>query len=131
MTISDDWNYAKVRLRKYWFNRNYMNVHYGGSLFSMTDGFYMLMIMQKMGKRYIVWDKRASIKFIKPGRKDVFAKFQLSDKEIEDFTQQLVDIPKLEIEKVVQVIDSDGLLISEVTKIVHISKKTGPAKISG
>ncbi len=119
--ISDDWGYVKVRLRKYWFNRNYVNVHYGGSLFSMTDPFYMLMIMQKLGKAYIVWDKTAEIKFIKPGRKDVYAEFRVSDQQISDYKQQLLTQDKIEPEFEIEIIDIEDNLISKVVKKLHIS----------
>ena len=36
--------------------------------FSMTDPFYMLMLMRILGRDYIVWDKSASIDFVAPGR---------------------------------------------------------------
>lgn len=48
-------------------NRNYVGTHFGGSLFAMTDPFYMLMLIQNLGPRYVVWDKRSSIRFRKPG----------------------------------------------------------------
>lgn len=121
--VSDDWTYAKVRLRKYWFNRNFVNTHYGGSLFSMTDSFYMLLLLHLMGKDYIVWDKKAEIKFIKPGREDVFAEFRVSPEQVADFKQQLETADKVEPLFEVEVIDSDGLLISKVWKTLYIARK--------
>ncbi len=123
MEIADDWTYAKVRLRKYWFNRNFVNTHYGGSLFSMTDSFYMLLLLQLMGKDYIVWDKKAEIKFIKPGRKDVFAEFSVSHEQIAEFKQQLKTADKVEPLFEVDVIDTDGVLISKVWKTLYIANK--------
>jgi hypothetical protein len=40
--ISRDWRKIVTQLRLYGLNRNYMGTHFGGSLFSMTDPFYML-----------------------------------------------------------------------------------------
>ena len=40
-------------------NRNYVGTHFGGSLYSMIDPFFMLILMNKLGKGYIVWDKKA------------------------------------------------------------------------
>ena len=49
-------------------NRNYVGTHFGGSLFAMTDPFYMLMMMRNLGPDYIVWDKhRGSISGVPPG----------------------------------------------------------------
>lgn len=123
LTISNDWTYTKVRLRKYWFNRNYVNTHYGGSLFSMTDPFYMLMVMQKMGKGYIIWDKKAEIKFIKAVKQDVFAEFKISQETIEDFKTQLETEEKIEPVFEVDVLDADGLLVAKVWKTLYLRKK--------
>src|SRR6266508_3226810 len=59
------------------WNRNFVGTHYGGSLYSMVDPFYMLMLIQNLGSEYIVWDKAATIRFRKPGRGTVRAKFRL------------------------------------------------------
>jgi len=123
LNISEDWSYAKVRLRKHWYNRNYVNTHYGGSLFSMTDPFYMLLFLHKMGRDYLVWDKKAEIKFIKPGRKDVFAEFKISEQDLEKVKQQLQHQDKVEPVFEIDIIDSDGILIAKVWKTIHISKK--------
>jgi len=39
LTLSKDYRYAMVRLRMGIFNRNIVGVHFGGSLFAMTDLF--------------------------------------------------------------------------------------------
>jgi hypothetical protein len=39
---------------------------YGGSLYSMTDPFYMPMLISNLGSDYVVWDKAAHIRFRKP-----------------------------------------------------------------
>ena len=57
-----------VEMKLRFWNRNYVGTHYGGSLYSMTDPFYMLMLMNNLGRDYIVWDKAASIRFRKPGK---------------------------------------------------------------
>ncbi|GAA4358617.1 DUF4442 domain-containing protein [Kangiella marina] len=123
LQLADDWSYAKVRLRKYWFNRNYVNTHYGGSLFSMTDPFYMLLLLHEMGRDYVVWDKKSEIKFIKPGRKDVFAEFHVTQEQVNELKQQLLNADKIQPVFEVDIKDEDGLLIAKVWKTIHISKK--------
>ena len=54
--IAPDWSEVRVELRQGLLNRNYVGTHYGGSLFSMTDPFYALMLMHLLGSRYLVWD---------------------------------------------------------------------------
>src|ERR1700677_3114560 len=66
---------VEMRLRRW--NRNYVGVHFGGSLFAMTDPFYMIMLATNLGREYVVWDKAASIRYRKPGNGTVRAEFRL------------------------------------------------------
>ncbi|MGA2643619.1 MAG: DUF4442 domain-containing protein [Candidatus Sulfotelmatobacter sp.] len=70
----------KLRL----WNANHVGTHFGGSLFAMTNAFYMLMLMANLGREYIVRDKAATIRYRKPGKGTVRAQFRLSDSQIED-----------------------------------------------
>src|SRR4051812_22273637 len=78
--MAPDYHRIDVSMKLRFWNRNYVNTHYGGSLYSMTDPFYMLMLMQILGRDYIIWDKSASIRFKKPGMGKVRAVFELSPK---------------------------------------------------
>ena len=75
--IADDFHEIRVALRQKWFNKNIVGSHFGGSLYAMVDPFYMIMLMNILGKDYIVWDKFASIDFIAPGKGTVTATFSL------------------------------------------------------
>ena len=52
--ISPDFREIIVQMKMTWYNRNYVNTHFGGSLYSMTDPFFMLMLMQILGKEDIL-----------------------------------------------------------------------------
>jgi acyl-coenzyme A thioesterase PaaI-like protein len=73
-SLADDWSHARVVLKERLLNRNYVGTHFGGSLFAMTDPFYMLMLMHRLGKGYRVWDRAASIDFLSPGRGTLIAR---------------------------------------------------------
>ncbi len=77
--LSADWRHARVALRMRPWNRNYIGTHFGGSLFAMTDPFWMIMVKESLGGDYYVWDKAAEIDFVKPGRGKVEAEFHLDD----------------------------------------------------
>lgn len=64
-------------------NKNIVGTQFGGSLYSMTDPFFMVLLMQKLGDAYVVWDKAASIDFVKAGHGTVSATFHIDDNEIE------------------------------------------------
>ena len=76
---SPDLRSLDVEMRLTRANRNYMGVHFGGSLFSMTDPFYMIMLTKALGPGYVVWDKAATIRFRRPGTSTVHAHFELSE----------------------------------------------------
>lgn len=80
--LSSDFRRATVRLRHGLLNRNYFGTHYGGSLFSMTDPFYAILLLHNLPRGYMVWDKASSIEFKVPGRGDVFARFALRDEQV-------------------------------------------------
>ena len=72
--VTPDFREVEVKMKLKWYNKNYVGSHYGGSMFSMTDPFYMLMLIQILGKDYMVWDKSACIEFLKPGKTELCAK---------------------------------------------------------
>src|SRR5262249_37782788 len=82
--LAEDWSHARVVLKAGLLNRNYVGTHFGGSLFAMTDPFYMLMLLHRLGKGYLVWDRAASIDYLSPGRGTVSADFLLEDRVVED-----------------------------------------------
>lgn len=72
--LAPDWKEIDVEMKLHWWNANYVGTHYRGSLYFMTDPFFMLMLIENLGKDYVVWDKSASIRFKKPGRGTVSAR---------------------------------------------------------
>jgi len=89
----------------------------------MTDPFFMLMLIKNLGKDYIVWDKSASIRFKKPGRGTVSAKFRLSEQQIHEIKQALKTQEKIERVFRVEVMDESGSVIAEVEKLLHVRRK--------
>jgi len=112
-----------VEMKLRWWNRNFVGTHYGGSLYSMTDPFYMLMLIKNLGPDYIVWDKAASIRFRKPGKGKVRAEFRLTDHQLDEIRERLKSEPKYEPTFTVEVKDASGDVVTEVQKVLHIRKK--------
>ena len=121
--IAPDMKVIDVEMKLRFWNANYVGTHFGGSLFAMTDPFYMLMVMANLGCEYIVWDKAASIRYRKPGKGTVRAEFRLSDNQIEDIREKLKTLPKYEPVFTVEVKDEAGVVIAEVEKVLHVRKK--------
>ena len=121
--LAPGWKEVDVVMKLRWWNANYVGTHYGGSLYSMTDPFFMVMLIENLGKDYIVWDKSATIRFKKPGRGTVFAEFRLTDPQIQEIKQALTTEKKIERVFTVEVKDKSGTVIAEVEKLLHIRKK--------
>lgn len=124
-----DMRSAEVEMRMHFWNRNYVGTHYGGSLYSMTDPFYMLMLMEDLGRDYIVWDKAATIRFRKPGKGTVRAEFRLTQEQLDDIRSTLVSQEKYEPTFLVEVKDSTGTVVAEVQKVIHIRRKPTPGPV--
>ena len=121
--VSDDLREIDVDMKQHWWNMNYVGTHYGGSLYSMTDPFYMLMLLHNLGRDYIVWDKAASIRFRKPGKGRVRAQFRLTAAQLDDFRAQLETQEKIEPVMIVQVLDEQDEVVAEVEKLLYIRRK--------
>ncbi len=80
---SGDSREVQLRLRRNIWTYNYVGTIFGGSLFAASDPFYMLMLLQILDKQFVVWDKAASIRFRKPGRSTLYARYVLTDELID------------------------------------------------
>ena len=121
--ITADFREVDVEMRLRFWNANYVGTHYGGSLYSMADPFYMLMLIQNLGPNYIVWDKAASIRFRKPGRGRVTAEFRITGEQVEEIRRTLENQAKVEPVYVVEIKDESGDVVAEVQKTLHVRKK--------
>lgn len=122
--MANDYHKIIVSMKLKFWNKNYVNTHYGGSLYSMTDPFYMLMLMQILGRDYIVWDKSASIRFKKPGMGKVTAVFELTPEQIESYKKELANNDKIEPQLTVTICNEAGETVAIVEKVLHIKKKS-------
>ena len=125
--LQPDWKEIDVEMKLRGWNRNYVGTHYGGSLYSMTDPFFMLMLIENLGSDYIVWDKAASIRFRRPGKGLVSAKFRLSDDQIQEIREALENQEKIDRTFAVEVTDESGVVIAEVQKQIQVRRKRAPA----
>lgn len=123
--VSDDFRTVSVEMPLRFYNRNYVGTHFGGSLYSMCDPFYMLMLINILGPDYIVWDKAASIRFKKPGKGLVRATFHIPEERIAEIRAAADTQGKVEPQFQVQITDNDGNVIAEVDKLLYVRRKNG------
>jgi acyl-coenzyme A thioesterase PaaI-like protein len=123
LELSDDFRTARVRLRLGRLNRNYVGTHFGGSLFSMTDPFWMLLVMHNLGGGHLVWDRAAEVEFVSPGRGDVFAEFRLTEERLAEIRELTAGGEKALVWFDTEVVAADGTLVARVRKQLYVRQK--------
>ena len=121
--ISSDFREVRVSMGLKWYNRNYVRTQFGGSLYSMTDPFYMLMLMENLGRDYVVWDKTAHIEFISPGQGTVHAEFKIDEDMLNTIREHTAAGEKYLPNYQVDVRDDRGTLVARVDKTLYIRRK--------
>lgn len=121
--IGADFRSARVELRMRPWNRNYVGTHFGGSLFAMTDPFWMLMVLHALGGGYIVWDQAATIEFEKPGRGLVHAEFALDDATLDELRAAAAGGDKVLRWFDAPVRDASGDVVAMVRKQLYVRRK--------
>ncbi|KYG72115.1 acyl-coenzyme A thioesterase PaaI-like protein [Roseivirga ehrenbergii] len=123
--LSDDFMKAEVQMKLRWWNKNLVGVHFGGSLASMCDPFYMLLLMNTLGRDYIVWDKAASIRFKRPGKGTVKCVFELNEPLLAQIKEEVTALGKKDYYFDLTVTDEEGNVVCEVHKTIYVRKKEG------
>ncbi len=113
----------KVQLKLTRLNLNAVGTHFGGSLYAMCDPWFMLIMMQHLGREYVVWDKAATIQFVKPGRGTVTATFHIPPETIEAIRAQADAGEKLEPVFTADVVGEQGEVVAKVEKRLYVRKR--------
>lgn len=122
--ISKDYKKVTMVLKKRPWNVNYFGTQYGGGIFSMTDGVHMLMLVRNLPKKYRIWDKSASIEYLKRGKTTLTAEFVITDQDIEFIEREMAEKSALDWVATVDVFDANGQTIAQVTRTLSIKLKS-------
>ena len=114
-----------VQLKSKWFNQSAAFAIFGGSLYTMTEPFYMLLFLGHIGNDHIVWDKSGLITFTSPARKTINVTFEITPAQIKDIVERCEDGAPILKTFNVDLIDTSGKLVAQVEKVVYIRKKQG------
>ncbi|MGN2249604.1 DUF4442 domain-containing protein [Frateuria edaphi] len=123
LELGRDWTHARVVLRLRPWNRNYVRSQFGGNLFAMTDPFWMLLAMHRLGSDYYVWDKAGAIDFVTPGREDVYATFYLSDAMVDELRTAAATGDKVLRWFETEVATASGEVVARVRKQLYVRLK--------
>lgn len=126
--IAHDWCEVRVRLPLSLRTRNYVGTIFGGSMYGAVDPVYMLMLIQALGPEYVVWDKAASIRFRRPGRTTLHARFVIPPAELDEIRDRLARERSVDRVYTVDLVDAEGVVHATVEKTLYIRRKDAPAK---
>jgi acyl-coenzyme A thioesterase PaaI-like protein len=122
-SVSADLSVLEVEMKLSAWNRNFVGTQFGGSLYSMCDPFFMLMLMMQLGDEYVVWDKSAAIEFLRPGRGKVKARFELPRERVEELRAETQEKGKINPKFEVTVVDEAGEPVARVHKVLSVRRK--------
>ena len=121
--ISSDYRELHVSLRLNIRTRNRVGTIYGGSIYSSVDPYFMLMFMQILGKDYVVWDKAASVKFVKPIVKQVKCRFLVTEELVEEVRHHVEAHGEYTFHLPLQYEDDKGAVFAVFNKTVYAASK--------
>jgi acyl-coenzyme A thioesterase PaaI-like protein len=121
--LSDDWREIHIRLGLSWKTKNYVGTVFGGSIYGALDPIYMVQLINILGNTYVVWDKSATVKFLKPISKTVYARFLITDELLNEIVSSVASNKKHAIDLPARFEDERGVVYAEVTKTLFIADK--------
>ncbi len=121
--VAEDFRAIEVRMALHPWNRNYVGTHFGGSLFAMADPFFMIMLIELLGPGYVVWDKAGTIRFRRPGRGTVYARFEIPPERVEAIRRAVESDGKAEPTFTASITDEHGEVVAEVEKLLSVRER--------
>lgn len=121
--VAHDFREIRIRLPLKLRTRNYVGTIFGGSMYGAVDPVYMLMLIHTLGPEYVVWDKSASIRFRRPGRSTLYARFTLDEAELEAIRAATADGSPTDRVYRVELVDAAGTVHAEVEKTLYVRRR--------
>jgi acyl-coenzyme A thioesterase PaaI-like protein len=121
--VASDFRSIEVRMGLHWWNKNYVGTHFGGSLFAMADPFFMIMLIELLGPGYVVWDKAGTVRFRRPGRGTVRARFEIPPGRVDEIRRAVDSGARVEPTFAVAIVDEQGEVVAEIEKLLSVRKK--------
>lgn len=128
--IASDYSQVVTTLRLGLTNRNFVGSHFGGSLYAMTDPFFMILAHYRLGRDFAVNQKGGMIDYIAPARGTVTATLNVTDTQVADIHVKTASGAKYLPTFAADIVDRDGQLVARATHILHIRRKTPPINVT-
>ena len=120
--VAGDWSEVRLEVPLSWRTRNYVGTIFGGSIYGAVDPIYMVMLMNRLGRDYVVWDKAARIEFLKPGRGTLYARFEVPDAEVAAIRSVLDRERSTNRSYSVELVDGRGEVCARVEKVLYFRR---------
>lgn len=125
--FSPDFRSVRVRLNKRPWTTNYVGTAFGGSMFSMSDPFWMFMLLQHLGRDHVVWGVKGEIDFRAPGTSTLHAEFSISDADLAEIRAAAAGGEKVLRWFTTDITDDDGVVVATVRKQIYVRRKRDAA----
>ncbi|MBL7778184.1 MAG: DUF4442 domain-containing protein [Chitinophagales bacterium] len=122
--IAADYKELHVSIKLNIRTRNRVGTVYGGSIYSSVDPYFMLLLMEVLGKNYVVWDKGASMKFVRPITEKVKCRFLITDDLVEELKQRVAENGEHSFDLPLQYEDDNGKVYAVFTKQLYVASKS-------
>jgi len=126
--FASDRREVRVKLPLNRWTRNYVGTIFGGSMYGAVDPLYMVMLIRLLGPEYIVWDKSATIRFKKPGKGALYARFVLDEAELDAIRAALETARSIDRTCTIELMDAAGVVHATIEKVIYIRRKGAPAR---
>ena len=121
--IAEDASEARVEMALTENNVNLVGTHFGGSLYSMVDPHLMLLLIQRLGPGYVVWDKEATINFRKPGLGTVRSTIRITDDDVETIRAATQSGDKHLPQCTLAILAEQDEVVATVLKTIYVRRK--------
>ena len=122
-SFSDDFTRFDVQLRPRWYTRNLFGTHFGGSLYAMADPFFVFIVTMNFGRGYVVWDKSASIDFLKPATGTITGVYEINAERLREMKAEVDALGKNTYHFEADLVNESGEVVARVSKEVYVRAK--------
>ena len=122
--MSTDWHEAHLRLGLNLRTHNYVGTIFGGAMFAATDPLYMVMLIKILGSDYVVWDKAARIRFLRPGKERLIARFLLTPAQIDALRARIQAEGAVDETFTITWLDRSSKPVARIEKTIYLATRT-------
>ena len=122
--IAGDFREVRLGLGLNPFTYNYVGTIFGGSLFSASDPFLMVMLLRVLGAdRYVVWDRAARIRFRRPGRGRLTMRITLDGALLAEVRATVAREHVWKGWLPLRWLDAEGAVVAEIERELYVADK--------